>query len=49
LICREGAKDLRHVAVKAHDGNGTGFLARETDDVVFPINIFSFKQSQVRL
>ena len=48
-VCRERAKDFRHVAVKAHDGNRAGLFARETNDVVFPINVFSFKQSEVRL
>ena len=38
-----------HFVVETHDGNGAGLFAREADDVVFPINVFSFEAREIRL
>jgi len=46
---RQIPKNFRHFIIETHDGNGAGFLARETDDVVFPINVFSFEAREIGL
>jgi len=43
------SEDFRHFIIEAHDGNGAGLFARETDDIVFPINVFSFEARQIGL
>jgi len=46
---RQVPQNFRHIFIKAHDGNGAGFLARTTDDVIFPIYILRFQKRQVGL
>ena len=46
---RQVPENFRHFVIEAHDGNGAGFLAREADDVVFPINVLSFEARQIGL
>jgi hypothetical protein len=46
---RQIPENFRHFIIEAHDGNGAGLFARETDDVVFPINVFSFEAREIGL
>ena len=46
---RQIPENLRHFVIEAHDGNGAGLFARKADDVVFPINVFSFESREIGL
>ena len=46
---RQIPENLRHFIIEAHDGNGAGFPARKTDDVVIPINVFGFEAGEIGL
>src|ERR1017187_4576263 len=46
---RQIPENLPPFTFEAHDGNGAGLLAREADDVVFPINVFSFEAREIGL
>ena len=48
-VARQIAENFRHFIIEAHDGDGAGLFACEADDVVFPINVFSFEVRQIGL
>jgi hypothetical protein len=48
-VPRQIPENFRHFIIETHDGNGAGLFSRETDDVMFPINVFSFEARQIGL